>query len=125
MRSRTGGRGIVATSETLSRRRETLAKPCNQAACASLQLRPDIGKPDAANHAKLGTQLRGRAAWMRFQKILDILSDDRRQMFDLEGDHIQKTHARAFWISKLCESEADDESTMTFHRTNPAGLRAT
>ena len=70
-----------------------------QTACASLQLRPDIGKPDAANHAKLGTQLCGRTAWMRFQKILHILSDDRRQLFDLEGDHIQKTHARAFWIS--------------------------
>ncbi|PYL20547.1 MAG: hypothetical protein DMF44_14635 [Verrucomicrobia bacterium] len=62
---------------------------------------------------------------MRFQKILHILSDDRRQLFDLEGDHIRKTHARAFWISKLCESEADDEPIMAFHRTNPAGLRAT
>src|SRR5215211_4696564 len=53
-----------------------------QAACASLQLGPDIDKPDAANHSKFGTQLCGRTAWMRFQEIFHVLSDYRRQFVD-------------------------------------------
>ena len=38
---------------------------------------------------------------MRLQEIFYVLSDDRRQFFDLEGNHIEKTHAHAFWIAKM------------------------
>src|SRR5262245_55953938 len=64
-----------------------------QATGASLQLRPDIGKPDTANHPKFWTQLCARTGWMRFQEIFHVLSDHRWQFFDLEGDHIDRTHA--------------------------------
>jgi hypothetical protein len=59
-----------------------------QSTGTSLQFRHDIGKPDAANYSKFGTQLGGRTAWMRFQEIFNVLSDGGRQFFDLEGDHI-------------------------------------
>jgi hypothetical protein len=33
---------------------------------------------------------------MSVQEILHVLSDGRRQFFDLDGDHIQKTHNHTF-----------------------------
>jgi hypothetical protein len=62
---------------------------------------------------------------MRFQEIFHVLSDDSRQFFDLEGDHIQKTHAHTFLDSKLCEGEADDEPTNSVLQNGGGGRRAT
>ena len=94
-----------------------------QATGASLELMPDIGKPDAANYSQFGAQLCGRTAWMRVQKILYVLSDDRRQFFDLDVDHIQKTHADAFWISKLCRTPQYMHKSEARTRTHSKSLR--
>jgi hypothetical protein len=67
---------------------QSITRRLTQATSASLQLGPDIGKPDAAKHSKFGTQLCSRTAWMRLQKVLYVFSDNGRQFFDLEGHHI-------------------------------------
>jgi hypothetical protein len=77
-----------------------------QAAGASSQPRPDIDKPNAANHSKFGTQLCGRTPGMHYQEILHVLSDDGWEFFDLEGDHIEKTHARRILDFKSLRSRS-------------------
>src|ERR1041384_6683681 len=71
---------------------QSIAWRLTQATGTSLELGPDISKPDRAEHPEFRTQLRGWTAWMHFQEIFHVLSYDRRQFFDLEEYHIQETH---------------------------------
>jgi hypothetical protein len=86
-----------------------------QPAGGSLQLRADVGEPNAANHSKLGTQLCRRTPWMCFQKFFHVFSEPRRQFLGLEREHIQKTHAHAFLDCQTLRSRSGRRNdTMAF-----------
>ena len=67
---------------------QSITRSLAQATRALLQPKPDIGKPDVANQSQFQAQLCGGTTRMHFQEIFHVLSDHRRQFFDLEGGHI-------------------------------------
>lgn len=99
---------------------QSITRRLAKATGAALQFMSDVRKPDIANYSEFGTQLCRWTKWMRFQKIFHVLSDDRWQFFDLEGDHIQETQAHTrldcltMWNAGLdALQDAADTSVLT------------
>jgi hypothetical protein len=57
------------------------------------QLWPNKSQPEISSHSHPRSQPRGRTARMRLQKILDIVFNDVRELFDFQCDHIQVSRA--------------------------------